>query len=535
MQKAKLTVLIFCFCLIYSIQLSGQGISRSYGLGFRGGFWKRKDKTMSVQVSSSLSQQGTVDVGGVGGTVYFFSRIAPRWFIETSIGASADVHIEEKDFFSSSVDVAVLSPLLFGFRFDMIPTRIPTSVQPYLSGGIGPYWMMKTMVEDEFIFNNDVTVESDLNFGAYAGTGMHLTLGSWFGFNFDFKYHFVDLKPNHAYSGFEIGTGIVFMWGKKQEIFRVEAIQILVRDIYPAYYQFYNTYPLAMVSIQNTAGYPIEVNIKSNIKGYSERVRESGFVKIQRGEKAEIPILAFFGQKLLDLSTSERAVIDLDIEARAGVSNKKSISAEIMLHSRNAWNGDMDKLGYFLTPEDPAILEFSREVVKEISDSLYPGLEKYQIARHLFGKISNLEIIYQSDPNIPFYRDDRVQFAEKTLSLGTGDCDDLVVLYASLLESQGIDIAFVDVQDPEKDLAHVYLLFNTDLAPDQAGLISSNEKRYVIRENERTGSSVWIPIETTLIQNSFDEAWNAGAMQYLQEGILRHGLAEGWVRVVDPQ
>ena len=195
----------------------------------------------------------------------------------------------------------------------------------------------------------------------------------------------------------------------------------------------------------------------------------------------------------------------------------------------------MDKLGYFLTPEDQDILAFGRDLIKEYSDSLSAGLEKYQIARQMFEKLGERDIVYQSDPNIPFYRDDRVQFAAKTLKLGTGDCDDLAVLYASLLESQGIDIAFVDVQDPEKALAHVYIMFDTGLSPDQAGLITSNEKRYVIRDNGRTEPTVWIPVETTMIQNGFDEAWNAGAMQYLQEGVLRNGLAEGWVHIVDPQ
>ncbi len=518
---------------IFSTQVFAQGISRTYGLGIRGGIWKRKDKTMSINVSSSSFNEGSVDVGGVGGTLYFFSRVAPRWFLETSIGANADIHVKEKDTFSDDVDVAVLMPFLFGLRFDVLPTRIPTNFQPYISGGLGPYWMLRTKVEEEFVSDDQVSMESDLNFGVYGGTGMHLAVSSWFGFNLDCKYHFVDLKPSHEYSGFEFSTGFLFMWGRKREIFRVNDIQVMVKDIYPAYYQFYNSYPLAVVHIQNTANYPIEVNIKSNIKGYSERIRESGFVEISRKEIKEIPILVFLGSQLLDLSSNETAVIDLEIEARAGVTNKKSLSAQIMMHSKNAWNGEIDKLRFFITPENERVLALARETAKTIPDSIPPELEKFQIARMLFKRLQQMQIRYLSDPNVPFYKDDRVQFARKTLELGTGDCDDLVVLYASLLESQGIETAFVDVQDPKKPMAHVYLLFDTGIASERGGMITTNEKKYIVRKKGRGGPTIWIPVETTMMMNGFDEAWSAGAIQYLQEAVLRSGIAEGWIRIVD--
>ena len=137
MKKCLRDVLLFGIFIFFFQQLNGQGITRSYGLGFRAGFWKRQDKTMSIHVSSDFmnsSGSGSVNVGGVGGSLYFFSRLAPRWFLEASIGASADVHVEQINFFSDEVDVAVLMPFLFGFRFDVLPTRIASNFQPYLSG-----------------------------------------------------------------------------------------------------------------------------------------------------------------------------------------------------------------------------------------------------------------------------------------------------------------------------------------------------------------------------------------------------------------
>jgi hypothetical protein len=134
---------------------------------------------------------------------------------------------------------------------------------------------------------------------------------------------------------------------------------------------------------------------------------------------------------------------------------------------------------------------------------------------------------------MPFYKDDRVQFALETLHIGSGDCDDLVVLYASCLESLGIRTAFVQVQDPEQEIAHLYLLFDTGIPPEQGYKISSNEKRFVIRSGNSRHKTIWLPVETTLIEEGFDVAWEKGALAYLEEGVVRNGLAEGWVRVID--
>ncbi len=76
-------------------------------------------------------------------------------------------------------------------------------------------------------------------------------------------------------------------------------------------------------------------------------------------------------------------------------------------------------------------------------------------------------------------------------------------------------------------------MFNTSVSVDLGHKISSNEKRYLIRDNSIGQKTIWLPIETTLINQGFDEAWKAGALEYLQDGILRNGSAEGWVRIID--
>jgi len=496
----------------------GQGISRSRGVGFRGGFWRSRDSVVKND------QRGSVVTSGFGGSVYFFSRLRGNIFLETSLGAA-----DKSIIGGGGVESSVLLPSLFGLRFDMLPSRIQSAYQPYGSLGLGGYLIIHSQVGD------GVTTEVDGKFSPFVGGGINVLLKNWVALNCDIKYHFVNLNatPMEDFTGLEFGVGLSFMWGNLREIFRIEEIRVVVKDIYPAYYQFYNTYPLALICVKNTVHYPIEINVRSDIKGYSERPYESGFVVIAPGETKDIPIHALFGQKILNVSRREPTVIDIELEAKTGAVQTKSISEYIMIHNRNAWNGEIDKLGFFITPDDGNILQIGRELEAVVSNQIEDESKSFAVARALFDELRKRDIRYRRDPNVPFYKDDRVQFAQETLTSGAGDCDDFVVLFSSLLESVGIQTAFVDVHDPNNDVAHVYMIFNTGVPQEQSMLISSNEKRYIVREARSGQQSLWIPVETTLIEEGFESAWEAGALQYLQDALLRNGLSEGWVKIID--
>ncbi len=529
MKRWPLAVIIIFATIFCNSPVMAQGISRSSGIGVRGSYWNMGDHTTRFSVRDE-GQQVSLDIGGVGGWMYFFSRLHDNWFLDFNLGVVTRVRVEESGFTDSNTDVSLIVPFLFGLRHDLLSLKYTSAFQPYLTLGSGPYFTTAFISRST---GEDITGESSMKFGAYAGAGTNIVLRSWFAFNFDVKYHFVDFRTNINESGFDFGLGFSFMWGRKREVFQIKETKVVVRDIYPAYYQFYNTYPLALVSVKNMAGYPIEVNVRCYVKGYSERPKDSGYTRIERGETKDIPVTAIFGSNLRDVSRRTPAVLDLEVEARAGSSHKKATSAEIMVHNRNAWNGEMDKLGFFVTPDDENVLKLSRKLAKENSSRDSTGAENVRAAKAIFEALGNMDIQYHRDPNIPFYRDDRVQYASETLKLRHGDCDDLVVLYASLLESAGIKTAFVEVRDPEKEIAHLYLLLDAGVPSSQGNLVSSNEKRYLIREDARGNGTIWIPVETTLVASGFDEAWKAGALEYLQDGLVRRGIAENWVKIIE--
>ena len=529
----RLKIILFLFTGLLSNSFA-QGISRSSGIGLRVSYWNITGQPTRFNISNGATS-AVYDFSGLGSSLYFFSRVQQsNWFFEFSLGAMARVHGEEKIGMEDHVEVSAVIPFLLGWRYDVLSNRHANSFQPYLAGGVGPYWSTAFSVQNQ-VTGETVNGQADLQMGGYAGGGANFVPISWVAINFDLRYHFVDFQRQREPSGFEFALGLSFMWGRKREIFQIKETKVVVRDIYPAYYQFYNTYPIALVTVKNLAGHPIEINVRSYVKGYSVRSKDSGFIKLNRNETKDIPVTAIFGPNLRDTSRRTPAVIDLEVEARAGSTHRKEASAEIMVHNRNAWNGEIDKLGFFVTSDDEKVLQVSRKFIREqkTEDSDSTAAGNLPAAKAIFEALGKMGLQYQRDPNIPFYKDDRVQFATETLNLGHGDCDDLVVLYASLLESAGINTAFVEVTDPQKDLAHLFLLFDAGLSASEGNLISSNEKRYVIREDTRGKKIVWIPIETTLLSRGFEEAWKTGALEYLQDGIVRQGLAENWVKVID--
>jgi hypothetical protein len=511
-------ILILNLSIIIPLITNAQGVYRSFGIGVRTSIWKYTD------AGDAKYEPGTVRQSSGGGMLYFFARLVNQWYLEGSIGGESRNVIT-----AGRVENISMTPFLAGARYDLLSKNLGSIFQPYLAFGGGMYTINRNIV------TTSVVNETDAELGIFLGGGLNVVLASWLALNADIKYHLISRTSSQKadLSGMQMGFGFSFMFGSMPELLRIEDINVIVEDIYPAYYEFYSTYPILQVSVRNMASYPIEVNLHSNIEGYSERSQESGFIKIPPGEIEKIPVYAIFGQKLLYAKQREPAIVDLSLEARAGATHTESMSVNVMIHSRNAWNGEVNRLSFFLTPDDEEIINKSRSIVRQFENNGNTKTLKFNHAREIFNDLTLAGIQYQTDPNIPYYQDDYVQYAVETIEKKTGDCDDLVILYCSLLESIGIQTAFIDVRDPEKDIAHLYMMFDSGLAPNEGYIITTNEKKYIIRKGASGKKSIWIPVETTLVENGFDQAWNSGATNYIEKGIFRSGITEGWMRIID--
>ena len=86
---------------------------------------------------------------------------------------------------------------------------------------------------------------------------------------------------------------------------------------------------------------------------------------------------------------------------------------------------------------------------------------------------------------------DSVSLARETLKVRGGDCDDLTVLFCSLLESVSIPTAYILVP------GHIYAAFDTGV-PAAAWQDVHPERRMTFAFD----GSLWVPLEVTLIEKS---------------------------------
>lgn len=186
---------------------------RMAGIGVRGSYWKRDGIQTEYTVIHNLHET-RLNMGSGGGWIYFFSRINENLFAEFSLGAVGEVESRTNFFQEEDTRVSAVTPILFGLRLNLLPLESRSALQPYLTGGVGPYWFHDVHVqESSWGYEEEVTSSTRLKRGAYAGGGTNFWFTDWFGLNFDVRYHFINFENDHPESGFEYGLGAVFAWG----------------------------------------------------------------------------------------------------------------------------------------------------------------------------------------------------------------------------------------------------------------------------------------------------------------------------------
>ena len=195
----------------------------------------------------------------------------------------------------------------------------------------------------------------------------------------------------------------------------------------------------------------------------------------------------------------------------------------------------------FVTPSDLAVNGMARGLVQRYDGILagkfgYANLGKAAV---LYDALGVYSISYQADQKTPFtsISDDKtifdtVQYPSELLDMpeGTsvkiGDCDDLTVLFASLLENLSIDTAFLEANEPGR--GHIYLMFDSGISPDDTEDHFASTAEYVEWEGR-----VWIPVETTMFGFPFADAWRQGVNEYKRlapRGLITAVPVQRWMQ-----
>ncbi len=306
----------------------------------------------------------------------------------------------------------------------------------------------------------------------------------------------------------------------------LEITEFKVENIFPAQFVYYSKNPIGAVTLENTGKADIK-NIKAKIfiPNYMSFASEQMIPLLKAGEKKTFEVSATLDKdKLQSVSENTVAQIKTEISYNQGGEEKvRSITKPVTIYSKNSisWNKPTH-VGAFVTYKDAAVENFSRNVVGTVKfdQTLYPNASRnIQNAMKIWDAVRSFSINYVSDPWVVAEGDvlDEIQFPRQTLAKKAGDCDDSSILLAACLENLGIRTMLIGTSD------HIFIMFDTGVNKKNASRVSLNERDYVIREN-----TVWLPLETTIINKPFSEAWSMGA-----DGYYKTVDANGKLEIID--
>jgi len=306
--------------------------------------------------------------------------------------------------------------------------------------------------------------------------------------------------------------------------------EIKFNDVFPVFLKYYDTHSIGQVVFENSGTAPIrDMEVTFFVDKYMDNPTQCPAPPILNGgQKATIDLLALFSEKVL--SITESTVVSGKVAVSYTQGGKRlSVERSGSLHvqDRNAITWDDDrKVAAFVLYKDPAVLEIAKtlaRIVKEAPPSidgnlstamtLHEALRKYGMS-YVVDPTSSYAVQSKSKVTV-----DYIQYPRSSLQYKAGDCDDLSVLYASILQGVGIDTAFITVP------GHIYMAFSLKMGAEKARKLFSNPSNLIIR-----GDKVWVPLEITMTTRDFLEAWDKGASEWRENAAEAHltTVAEAW-------
>lgn len=410
-------------------------------------------------------------------------------------------------------------------------------------------------LDDEFHLGAEYWLRGQLALRAGVRTERHtpenfgdataITLGLGFKYRFaqlDYAYerHPV-LAPTHY-------TSLTLAYNPR--VVSIKDATIRPNPIFRSLYRHYQELDFFDVVIGNSSQEPIEATVSLMLpKVMSVPHQEQVVLPPQSTEKYTFKVT--FDQ---DLFNQPEAYFDNFVTPVVRVSytsNRQEQEVEKQLErvyvagkGKLSWNVT-GMVAAFVTPADLAVSGLARGLVQRYDELLAAKFNRSHLGKAvlLFDAMGVYKIRYQADQKTPFasIADDRtifdiVQYPSELLAkpegidTKVGDCDDLTVLYASLLENLGIDTALLEANEPGK--GHIYLMFDSGISPDRVEDHFASPAEYVEWQGR-----IWIPVETTMFGFPFADAWRNGVAEYKRlksRGWIDEVYTQQWLQIYKP-
>ncbi|MBN2050386.1 MAG: hypothetical protein JW760_08095 [Spirochaetales bacterium] len=318
--------------------------------------------------------------------------------------------------------------------------------------------------------------------------------------------------------GFEAGLGMSYRFpAPKQKVGTalkyLEYSSLETTAVFPSLRYQYEENPVGYATIQNTGRKPL-TDLKASfiISQYMDSPKECmRITKLEPGQTLQIPLYALFNDTILNITEATKVSGRIIVE-HGGV--EESSSTTVLVYDRNAltWSDDR-KAAAFVSSKDPWVMDLTGNIMATVMPAKNPEVtENLQTAIALHEGLRAYGISYLLSPNRPFAQAvvdtsavDSLKFPRQTLGFRAGDCADLSVLYASCFEAAGVQTAFVTVP------GHIFVAVDLGITEAEALSRGMKAKDFIVQDD-----NVWLPLETTLRNGGFTEAWRKGADQWVK-------------------
>jgi tetratricopeptide repeat protein len=301
--------------------------------------------------------------------------------------------------------------------------------------------------------------------------------------------------------------------------------EVSLDDVFPVFYSYYRDHPVGTARITNSGSDTIsDIAVTLIQEEYmGNPTHADAPATLAPGETGVVTLYALFTDDVLALSEGTTVSGRLQIESTSlgqAHINEQVISIDILNRNAITWTDDR-KAAAFVTARDDEVLTFSRNAIAAVEALAPSSIDQNLLkAAAIHEALRLYDISYTVDPGSAYETLssdatalDFMQFPRQTLRFKAGDCDDLTVLYCALLESVGVPTAFLTTP------GHIYMAVALEVTPEEATGRFSRPEDLIVHDGR-----VWLPIEVTLVDSDFLEAWRYGAREWREYANSGAGL-----------
>lgn len=327
---------------------------------------------------------------------------------------------------------------------------------------------------------------------------------------FEFDYAATD-SPVLPNTNTQFGGALVFDENPRLVRFQVAEINDIFASLYKRYAS--EAGELGRVVLYNRHDDSLLVDVTFRAAPYTRDPVPQTVVVPAHGIR-EVALRAFLDREIIGANSRQRktgtVVAEYSVPYRGSYATTKNVKYTLHGAGYLTWD-DVGKVAAFVTKYDRCINEFAKGVVtQEVSSDLrinfFSRNMRYALA--IYEALNAMGFRWVSDAKTPFAEVgqtqqvvDQIRYpADLLSSQRAGDCDDLSVLYATLLESIGVETALLVTP------RHLFAMLNTDIPARRLNSMPVPASRFIAHRG-----TLWLPVETTMFPASFATAWREGA------------------------